>query len=896
MKIDEIIIHVGMHKTGTTSIQRTLNKHLEDSRFIYVKLAVPNHSRQIFTLFEEKNHPSINKIKNQEIEKVNIKTKNRLIENFKKSKDKKYIISGESIRGMSLNALINFKSFLKQYFHKITVVAYIRPPKAYMESAFQQIIKDGTTNFNIETVYPNYRKFKYFFKVFGKENVKLWKFDPEHFPNNSVVLDFCQRLGIDMKLKHIITHNESLSKEALSLLYIYRKFGPTYKKNPISRAENRHLIERLSNIKGHKVKFGPKLIKPILNKYKKDIEWMESILDRPLKEHISLSKYNIREEKDLLSVSNESIDKLIELIGKDELTKDMKVSTLEDIAALVHLLHTPIDKQTIMQYWADANIPEEIKILTNSWKNKNKNFKHIIFNKKDASNFIKEHFSEEIYSAFLSIKLPAMEADVFRVAYILKNGGLYVDCATKCISQLDNNLISSSKLTLMRKDHGGIWNGFIYAKEANNNVLQKIWKEIEVALITRKEGKILQLTGPKLFEKIVNTNLNDTNIFTQNRIKHTFSLVKALKHRGAVHWSRMQNIEPLYYDNFYYKPKNNYHKELKSKKIIIHIGQHVTEVQYIHKVLNFLEKEYSDFLYPKLYCTNFNHDKIAHILSSVDNREIDILFEKFYLEILESTKNTIVISSELFSSFNAINFNKQKVTRVWKRLNQLIEPFGEKNIIYYIREQAESIEYRFNRLIQGTMCLSVINPGFMMHNPNLDYSLFYCALQKYFPDSVISQKIYANSLLSPKEIYYDFFNNSNFKNTVEWEGNEKSEDTIKSILLAKILLKINSTELKKADKMTLKNIFLRKLPNIGDFTFLTQGNIQKIRKRFASSNKEANIKFINNLTSSSNIKLEDYLLDKKAVRDIILNYFPQYMENGIDNIEQLFTIILKNNF
>lgn len=340
MKHPEIIVHVGMHKTGTTSIQRTLDKNLNDPGFIYVKLSNPNHSRQIFTLFEAKNHPSINEIRNQEVEKANRQTQNQLIENFQAHRNKKYIISGESIRTMSPSALQNFKSFLEQYFYKITIIAYIRSPKAYMESALQQIIKDGTDHFDIHRTYPNYQKFKQFFDIFGEENVQLWKFDPKNFCNNDVVLDFCQRLSIQIDPKNIIHDNESISKEALSLLYIYRKFGSGYGKTLTAAQENHRLIQVLSQIKGHKVQFGPRLIKPILHKHRKDIAWMESILGESLAENIALSKNNIREEKDLLSVSDENIHKLKRLINKDDLTKNMQVDTVEKIADLIQLLRT----------------------------------------------------------------------------------------------------------------------------------------------------------------------------------------------------------------------------------------------------------------------------------------------------------------------------------------------------------------------------------------------------------------------------------------------------------------------------------------------------------------------------------------------------------------------------
>ena len=350
MKQPEIIIHIGMHKTGTTSIQRTFARHLNDFDFVYVKLENPNHSREIFTLFEEKNHPSKNGIENQKVEEINRKTKNRLIENFQIHPNKKYIISGESIRSMSPHALINFKSFLDQFFKKITIVAYIRPPKAYMESAFQQVIKGGTNNFDIDKVYPNYRKFKQFFNIFGEDNIRLWKFDVKHFPDNDVVLDFCQRLGIKTIPENIIKDNESISKEALSLLYIYRKFGPGYGNTPTSKKENDHLIQVLSQINGHKVRFGPKLINPILNKYKKDIEWMESILGESLSEDIQPSKYNIEEEKDLLSVSTESLIKLKEIIDEYGFVKNMQPDSMQEIADNVHVLRTQSIKKPLSNF------------------------------------------------------------------------------------------------------------------------------------------------------------------------------------------------------------------------------------------------------------------------------------------------------------------------------------------------------------------------------------------------------------------------------------------------------------------------------------------------------------------------------------------------------------------
>lgn len=48
---DCCILHVGPAKTGSSSIQQTLYKELNDPYFEYADLGEPNHNRQLFTVF-----------------------------------------------------------------------------------------------------------------------------------------------------------------------------------------------------------------------------------------------------------------------------------------------------------------------------------------------------------------------------------------------------------------------------------------------------------------------------------------------------------------------------------------------------------------------------------------------------------------------------------------------------------------------------------------------------------------------------------------------------------------------------------------------------------------------------------------------------------------------------
>ena len=48
--MDEVILHIGMHKTGSTSIQLSLNGY-DDGETIYANLENINHAFPIYTIF-----------------------------------------------------------------------------------------------------------------------------------------------------------------------------------------------------------------------------------------------------------------------------------------------------------------------------------------------------------------------------------------------------------------------------------------------------------------------------------------------------------------------------------------------------------------------------------------------------------------------------------------------------------------------------------------------------------------------------------------------------------------------------------------------------------------------------------------------------------------------------
>lgn len=83
----------------------------------------------------------------------------------------------------------------------------------------------------------------------------------------------------------------------------------------------------------------------------------------------------------------------------------------------------------IIQFWNNINaIPSDVENCIDSWKSCEKSgFKRLLFDDNSARKFIMSNFKDRYMKAFEYCIHPAMRADYFRLCYIYKNGGFYVD-------------------------------------------------------------------------------------------------------------------------------------------------------------------------------------------------------------------------------------------------------------------------------------------------------------------------------------------------------------------------------------------------------------------------------------------------------------------------------------
>ncbi|MGQ0335427.1 hypothetical protein [Halomonas elongata] len=271
-----------MHKTGSSSIQNALYGY-DDGEVEYLKLRRPNHSLELVSAImpDIENYAQIKKRKlsSQQLAEYKRISERDFFDALDNASGKDVIISSEYFSqpgAQARNNLDKLKAVLDKYFDKIRVIAYVRAPKNFMESALQERVKGGDTQITMRSLYPFYRgRLEKFYELFGSDSVDLIDYDPSSFPNGSVVSDFSKRLGLTLGKKASVRSNEKLGFEALSFLYSYNSFRGFA--NPACRFVNysSEFISGLRSLSDSPFSISPRVVEEIFDLNSEDVKWTE---------------------------------------------------------------------------------------------------------------------------------------------------------------------------------------------------------------------------------------------------------------------------------------------------------------------------------------------------------------------------------------------------------------------------------------------------------------------------------------------------------------------------------------------------------------------------------------------------------------------------------------------
>ncbi len=310
-------LHIGMHKTGTTSLQANLKRIGSTADWEYICIGGKLHMNTPFHAMFATNPFHYHWFHKQGITPEALAEKGanlreRLTEAISSSTLETIIMSAEALPLVDKAGIQRLKDFLDPLFDEIRVIGYVRPPVSFKISIFQEMVKGGRSKLDLEKIKLNYRhKFEKFDQVFGRENVILRKFDPASFAHGCTVSDFFATIGLAPPNRSSIKRaNESMSQGACGILYAYRKFGPGYGIGPGVVAENLQLIRVLTAMKGPKFAAARAMATAGMENETADIQWMENRLGTDLNEKAK-DDDGITCEADLLQVSRETLDQFV---------------------------------------------------------------------------------------------------------------------------------------------------------------------------------------------------------------------------------------------------------------------------------------------------------------------------------------------------------------------------------------------------------------------------------------------------------------------------------------------------------------------------------------------------------------------------------------------------------
>jgi hypothetical protein len=285
-----MIVNIGTPKTGSTSIQQTLVKanslgqlgavcYLEDDpslrvfkRGFFAALYRNDDKlpRMVAMWLREHGHALEAQ---RELYRTNLA---EVIE-----REDSMLVCNEYLASVKPDQITRFSNEMKEYgVQDIRVVLYVRDPVSFYLSSLQQNLVGSHVPRNPVryryTFRSNIRNWK---KVFG-DALMVRAFDTQFLLGECVVRDFLSiaedYLNATLKDIEVIRSNESLSREAISILQRFRadlfadKDGMALPVISLLRStlmKNRHAFE-------HKAKLRPWVASAVLERHRDDLEWL----------------------------------------------------------------------------------------------------------------------------------------------------------------------------------------------------------------------------------------------------------------------------------------------------------------------------------------------------------------------------------------------------------------------------------------------------------------------------------------------------------------------------------------------------------------------------------------------------------------------------------------------
>ena len=153
--------------------------------------------------------------------------------------------------------------------------------------------------------------------------------------------------------------------------------------------------------------------------------------------------------------------------------------------------------RAIGQFWDTGEPPADVAGIMASWEERNPGHALRRFDTASAITWLAAHDAPKTLAAFLRADGAAQRADLFRLAWLARQGGLWVDADDRCLAPIEAVLPAGAALVGVQEDLGSCANNLLAAAPEHPVILRAL--RDAVAALNRGDGDIVWLaTGPGL--------------------------------------------------------------------------------------------------------------------------------------------------------------------------------------------------------------------------------------------------------------------------------------------------------------------------------------------------------------------------------------------------------------
>jgi hypothetical protein len=296
-----LYLHIGMPKTGSTSIQSALaggKTHLAEQGVGYFDLG-KNHSSLLKALFRGEKPKKVPKFFRKTLDaeaRLTGTDRAALVQAFDSAltanKMPKLVISAEMLFWFRPKHVAAMKAHLSPFFDEMRIIVYVRDPVSWASSNVQQIMKHSKRTLeevcNPEAIatgespiIPSYRAgLEPYIQLFGREAVDIRVFDRGSFIGGDLISDFCAAVGAPSLAGGLTgeIRNPSLSYEAVLLVDQYKTLlAARDEQDLLSKVATFH--KRMKGLEGTRFVLPRETLEQVRTAVADDVGWLRGVMN-----------------------------------------------------------------------------------------------------------------------------------------------------------------------------------------------------------------------------------------------------------------------------------------------------------------------------------------------------------------------------------------------------------------------------------------------------------------------------------------------------------------------------------------------------------------------------------------------------------------------------------------